>query len=144
MNNIFSASKKTLIIISQIFWIIGGVMLLRRAVIMLQKLDLKTVILISIIATTIAIIKYLFVLRKTAIKNLNRILQLNGTLTIFHFHDIKMYIAIVVMIFVGIGLRSFHLVNIEILSTIYLGIGISLILSSFEYSKYLFSKSKKS
>lgn len=138
MKQLFKSNKIHLILIAGLFWCAGAIMLLIKAKELINITSTKQLIIVSLISSLIIWLKYKFILKKTAIKNINRIILLKSPYYLYQFQAIKMYIAIIIMIAAGTLLRKFSLVDNEILSTLYIGIGGALFLSSFEYFKFLF------
>jgi len=77
---------------------------------------------------------------KLANKNSDRIMGYPETLCVFAFPRWQMYILIVIMMSMGIFMRSTNFIPKYLLAPVYVGIGLALFLSSFVYYKSVFSK----
>jgi len=76
-------------------------------------------------------------------KNISRTFSLPEKVCIFAFQEWKSYILILIMMSMGIYLRSHSILPKQIMAPMYMGIGLALFLSSFRYYK-AFAKARES
>ncbi len=81
-----------------------------------------------------------FGFRKLAAKNRDRILQYPSKVCLFAFQRWQMYILVVVMMSMGIFMRTTNLLPKFLIAPVYVAIGIALFLASFVYYKHLFEE----
>ncbi|MDA3781367.1 MAG: hypothetical protein PF487_14245 [Bacteroidales bacterium] len=117
----------SLILITGIIWLIASIILTLRAYNWVVLLSTSQLIIGLITALVLSIIKIYFVFRKLTLKNIERIkLYKQKTISIWQFHILKDKLLIVLMILIGIALRSALFIPKYVLFPIYLGIGISM------------------
>ena len=129
-----AAKRRTLIFTAGVVWILAGFILTSRAVIWLSEINSNIYLIIGI-ALIIGILKSLFVFNKIVNKNLKRIKELaphKDKICIFAFQAIQSYLLVIFMISFGHTLRLTS-ISLEILSVIYLAIGVALFLSGVKY-----------
>ena len=85
----------------------------------------------------------LFGFSKIVKKNINRILEFPLKVCVFAFQEWKSYILIVVMMSMGIYLRTHDLLPKILLATGYIGIGSALFISAFPYYTHYLIEIKK-
>ncbi|MBT4291031.1 MAG: hypothetical protein HOD92_27200 [Deltaproteobacteria bacterium] len=127
-----SVDKKILILLAGFAWIAVGAMLLFRAYQWILLTPLYPTLISSTIGGSLAIIIHHFGFLKIVDKNLDRIIPMSGKRCIFSFIPWKSYLIIVLMILMGFFLRLSPIPKIY-LTTVYIAIGMSLILSSIRY-----------
>ncbi|HET7733197.1 MAG TPA: hypothetical protein VFK73_05095 [Paludibacter sp.] len=130
--------KRYLIFVAALMWTFAGGMLFTRGFGMLllfhRLLWLK--ILISIIA---GLIFYFLLFSKISYKHTQRIIRMNVEKPcIFSFFNLRSYIMMVLMIGMGITLRSTGIVPMEYLSVLYVTMGVPLTMSAFRFYYYGF------
>lgn len=136
--------QNILILITGIIWFIASVILTTRAI---SWIDLftKTQLIIGIsTALLFSIIKISFVFKKLTLNNIKRIQSIAQTnISIWEFHQMKDKLLIVLMIIIGIGLRSAPFIPKYAIFPIYLGIGMAMLYSAILYFKSFFNKKVK-
>lgn len=137
-----SVNKNVLLILAGVLWSGVGIMLNKIAYHWLVNLT-QTELIFSIIGGIIlATIITIWGFSKIVKKNLYRIDELPDKVCLFAFQAWKSYIIIIIMICLGIFLRSFKSIPKPVLASIYIGIGGALFLCSFLYYKSLFKNNK--
>jgi len=127
-----AVDKNALIFLSFVMWVAVGTMLLTFAYTWLNAYPVNRSLLYIGVGVSAALIIHHFGFLKIVDKNLGRILPMQGTRCLFSFMTWKSYILVAVMVAMGIGLRHSPIPKIY-LSVLYIGIGLSLILSSIRY-----------
>ncbi|MCT4615882.1 MAG: hypothetical protein N4A49_13540 [Marinifilaceae bacterium] len=140
MKNILKIDKYYLILSAGIFCMIGGIMLNYKASVVCQDAHYRNIYLIVLLSVLICIIKYFFILKKMANKNINRILQYVEPEFILKFQSTRMYFFIFIMFCLGFFLRRYSFINVEFLAIMYYGIGSALFISSIEYFRCFVKK----
>lgn len=135
---------KWLILLSGMLWSIVGVTLLWRALGWLQGMGWLASLLSVVIGLVLgsAISGFGFV--RLARRNRDRILEYQGRACFFAFQRWQSYLLILVMIALGIFLRTSHLLPLQVLIVIYLGFGIALAGSSIVYYRAWFQTRSRS
>ena len=141
MNKILYTTRKNLILISGLFWFLAGISLINKSVSLILISENITICLLS--GIIIGMIKYKFILTKTALKNIVRINKLSNNVNIFKFQTTILYFLIIFMIISGYLLRKYNIVNFDILGSLYLGIGLSLSIASLLFFYYFFTNRKE-
>lgn len=135
-----SVRKKYLILISGVVWILIGLLLNHYAFNWLKDNSYENTYIYVISGIVLAIIIHHFGFLKVVDKNLGRIKTLKTETCAFAFMSWKSYLLVAVMMAMGIALRHSMLPR-NLLSVIYIGIGLALILSSIRYIR-VFLKSE--
>ncbi|MCD4681027.1 MAG: hypothetical protein K8S00_11640 [Bacteroidales bacterium] len=136
--------REILILLSGLIWSIIGVLLnfmAARWMVHLYFWEGAGVIIIGLISGfLIAYLGFIKMIRK----NTDRILKYEGKVCVFAFQSWKSYLIIIIMVTLGIFMRSSSLVPKLILTPIYIGIGLALIISSSQYYRaYMKARSMK-
>lgn len=144
MNVIFektkpSVKKPYLLFFSGIIWVAVGVMLNTFAYAWLKDYGNNLSYLFASIGFIAALIIHHFGFLKVVDKNLGRISSLNDRPCAFSFMSWKSYILVMVMVTTGILLRHSSIPK-QYLSSLYIGIGLALILSSIRYFRILIAQ----
>ncbi len=84
-----------------------------------------------------------FGFKKIVYKNINRIKSYPQRVCLFAFQEWRIYILIIVMMSLGVFLRSTSFIPKIILAPAYIGIGIALFFSSFLYYMVLYKNLEK-
>lgn len=129
-----SISRNLVIKGAGLFWIVGGLFLLFRSYSLIQYTE-ESLLLLSLIAITISILKSRFMFSKIVKKNITRIEALvpgKKKICLFAFQSVESYILIIFMVTLGNFLRNSDL-SADLLFVIYLAIGLTLIISSRKY-----------
>ena len=130
-----AANRKTLIFLSFLMWIAVGTMLLLYAYSWLNTSHANSSFIFIGVGVGLALVIHHFGFLKLVDKNLGRILPMEGKKCFFSFMTWKSYLIVVVMITMGTLLRNSSIPK-TYLSVLYIGIGLSLILSSLRYLRY--------
>lgn len=136
--------REILILLSGLIWSIIGVLLnfmAARWMVHLYFGEGAGVIIIGLISGfSIAYFGFIKMIRK----NTDRILKYEDKVCVFAFQSWKSYLIIIIMVTLGIFMRSSSLVPKLILTPIYIGIGLALFISSFQYYRaYMKARSMK-
>lgn len=130
-----AANRKMLILLSFLMWIAVGTMLLLYAYSWLNTSNVNSSFIFIGAGIGLALVIHHFGFLKLVDKNLGRILPMEGKKCLFSFMTWKSYLIVVVMITMGTLLRNSSIPK-TYLSVLYIGIGLSLILSSLRYLRY--------
>jgi hypothetical protein len=130
-----SVDKKILLFLSFFVWVAVGVMLLNYARSWLEVPRILHPFVFAGIGICAALVIHHFGFLKLVDKNLGRIMPMEGKKCLFSFMTWKSYFIVVIMVTMGILLRH-SAVPKSYLSVIYIGIGLSLILSSIRYLRF--------
>ena len=125
-----------LILIAGIVWMLVGLMLSRLAIIWWQSYTGSFLILFIFIGLLLGVVKGYYIFTRIVNTNIQRIAQLNRVNFILAFISLKTYLLIIGMIILGILLRN-SMFPKQYLAIIYLGVGLSMIISSYPYFKVL-------
>ncbi|MFP4489409.1 MAG: hypothetical protein ACLFN1_08910 [Bacteroidales bacterium] len=134
-----SVRKKYLILISGVIWILIGLLLNHYAFNWLKDNSYANTYIYIISGIALALIIHHFGFLRVVDKNLGRIKTLNPETCVFAFMSWKSYLLVALMMVMGIALRHSSLPR-NLLSVMYIGIGLALILSSIRYIR-IFLKS---
>jgi hypothetical protein len=132
--------KRILIFLAFLIWFAVGTILLLLAFSWLRAIQSGSVAIFIVIGVCAALVIHHFGFLKIVDKNLGRILPLEGKKCLFAFMPWKSYAIIVVMVTMGALLRHSRIPK-AYLSILYIGIGLSLVLSSFRYLRFFLHKS---
>jgi hypothetical protein len=132
--------KRILILLAFLMWFAVGTMLLLMAFSWLRALQSGSMAVFILIGVCAALVIHHFGFLKIVDKNLGRILPLEGKKCLFAFMPWKSYAIIVVMVTMGTLLRHSRIPK-TYLSMLYIGIGLSLVLSSFRYFRFFLHQS---
>ena len=138
-----SVDKSVLIFLSFFVWVAVGTILLLWAYSWLRASEAKDFYIFAGVGLGAALVIHHFGFLKIVDKNLGRILPMEGKKCAFSFMTWKSYIIVAVMIAMGTALRHSAIPK-TLLSVLYIGIGLSLILSSMRYLRVLLRQLKKS
>jgi len=131
----------TLILIAGIIWLTASIILSARAISWIELITSTQLVSGVIAAIILSVIKIYLIFQKITLNNINRIQSFPQTnINIWEFHKIKDKLLIVLMIIIGIGLRSAPFIPKYVLFPIYLGIGIAMLYCAILYFKVFFSK----
>ncbi len=137
-----AVDKSVLIFLSGSMWVAVGTMLLYLSYSWLNAAHAQNSFLFAGVGAAAALVIHHFGFLKIVDKNLGRILPLEGKQCVFSFMPWKSYILVAVMITMGMLLRGSPIPK-TYLSVFYIGIGLSLILSSMRYLRVLLSQIRK-
>jgi hypothetical protein len=137
-----AVDKSALIFLSFFVWVVVGTMLLLFAYTWLKASQDNSSFLFVCAGVGAALVIHHFGFLKIVDKNLGRILPMEGKKCAFSFMTWKSYIIVVVMVTMGTLLRHSAIPK-TYLSILYIGIGLSLILSSIRYLRVLLSQLRK-
>jgi len=137
-----AVDKNALIFLSFFVWVVVGAMLLLFAYSWLKAARVNNSFLFVVVGVGAALVIHHFGFLKIVDKNLGRILPMEGKQCAFSFMPWKSYIIVAVMVTMGAWLRHSAIPK-TYLSILYIGIGLSLILSSIRYLRVLLSQLRK-
>ncbi len=129
-----SLSRKGLITLSGLVWSSAGVMLLIRAILMIDTITTTGIALI-ILGLVVGTLKSKFVLSTVARKNIERIKTMSpdkSKICLFAFQPVMSYLLIALMVTAGVTLRHYFPHSIYVIS-LYFAIGAALLYSGLEY-----------
>ena len=131
----------TLILIAGIIWFTASIILSARAISWIELITYTQLVFGVIAAIILSVIKIYLIFQKITLNNINRIQSFPQTnINIWEFHMMKDKLLIVLMIIIGIGLRSAPFIPKYVLFPIYLGIGLAMLYCAILYFKCFFSK----
>jgi hypothetical protein len=136
-----AVDKSALIFLAGFVWVAVGTMFLFLSYTWLSASQNNNSFLYSGMGVAAALVIHHFGFLKIVDKNLGRILPMEGKKCVFSFMTWKSYIIVGIMAIMGILLRHSTIPK-TYLSVLYIGIGLSLILSSVRYLKVLLSQIK--
>lgn len=127
-----AVDKRVLIALSGITWSIVGIALCKLAVAWLSQTTIEKSIWLGSAGIILSLLIHHLGFLKLVDKNIERIRSMKNKICIFAFQAWKSYLIVVVMICMGIALRSSPLPK-PYLSVIYIGFGGAMLLSSIRY-----------
>lgn len=127
-----AVEKRMLLLLSGIVWIAVGTTLLSFAYRWLTAAGGTLALVCGLVGLVAGLVIHHFGFLKVVDKNLGRILPMEGKQCVFAFQSWRSYFLIVVMMAMGIGLRHSRIPK-PYLASVYIGIGMGLILSSLRY-----------
>ncbi|MBU3917048.1 hypothetical protein KKA14_16060 [bacterium] len=134
-----AVDKSVLIFLSGLVWVIVGTMLLSFAYSWLTAPHVDSILPFTGAGVAAALMIHHFGFLKIVDKNLGRILPMKEKKCVFSFMTWKSYLIVLVMVTMGIVLRRSPIPK-TYLSILYIGIGLSLILSSVRYLRVFLSQ----
>jgi hypothetical protein len=137
-----AVDKSSLIFLSFFVWVVVGTVLLSLAYSWLKASQVNHSLLFAAAGVGAALVIHHFGFLKIVDKNLGRILPMEGKKCAFSFMTWKSYIIVAVMVTMGTLLRHSAIPK-TYLSILYIGIGLSLVLSSIRYLRILLSQLRK-
>jgi len=137
-----AVDKSALIFLSFFVWVVVGTVLLSLAYSWLKESQVNRSFLFVGVGVGAALVIHHFGFLKIVDKNLGRILPMEGKKCAFSFMTWKSYIIVAVMVTMGTLLRHSAIPK-TYLSILYIGIGLSLVLSSIRYLRVLLSQLRK-
>ena len=134
------ATKKVwLHLTAGLMWSGVGILLTIFAITWFELVHSWTVLLLISASLLLAACIYFFGFSKLASSNIQRIIRIpKERVCLFAFQKWTSYPLVVVMIFMGIYLRRYSPIPKPDLAILYLGIGLSLFISSFQYYVQVF------
>jgi len=125
--------NEILILLSGLIWSIIGILLNCMAVSWLVSFDFwersVTIIIGLLLGTSISYFGFVKMIKI----NTDRILKYEGKTCVFAFQSWKSYVIFIVMVTMGFFMRSTGLIPKLILTPLYMGIGLALLISSIKY-----------
>ena len=137
-----AVDKSALIFLSFFIWVVVGTLLLLFAYSWLKASQINRPFLFVGLGVAAALMIHHFGFLKIVDKNLGRLLPMQGKKCVFSFMTWKSYIIVALMVTMGTLLRHSAIPK-TYLSILYIGIGLSLILSSIRYLRVLLSQLTK-
>lgn len=134
-----SVPRRWLLAIAGVFWSFAGGMLMWRGLTGLFS-EAKYLIPEISLCLVCGIAFYFILFSKISRKNIRRILGLQPERPcLFSFFNVRSYILMIIMITGGILLRKSDVLNHQVLYSLYLCMGVPLMLSSLKFYYYLFT-----
>lgn len=127
-----AAGKRILVFLAGFVWICAGTVLLSFSATWLEGFTADGSLKFTGAGILLALVIHHFGFLRVVNKNLGRLLPVNEPKCIFSFISWKSYLIIAVMVSLGVLLRHSPIPR-PLLSILYTGIGLALILSSFKY-----------
>lgn len=125
--------KRYLLLVAGLVWSMAGFMLFFRGMNFVLVYSNYQVIRL-LIALIFGVSFYWVMFAKISLKHINRIEAIDvAKPCIFSFFNFRSYLLTAIMISMGITLRKLNLVNLHILYTFYIGMGIPLLISAFRF-----------
>ena len=125
--------KKYLLFVAALAWTTAGTILLYRGIIMSWSIA-DMLILKLTISLIFGIIFYLKMFTKISLKHINRIKNLKiPDPCLFSFFNIRSYILMIIMIFMGIALRKLSFIPITYLALFYIMMSVPLLISAIRF-----------
>ncbi len=138
-----AAHRKWLILISGLTWAGVGIFLSYLSIKWMRVYDWQKILIVNAIGISLGLIKAFFVFNKVSTRNIERILHLPKRPCVFAFQDWKSYGLILLMMALGIFLRTNPSIPKYYIAPIYTAVGIALFIASFRYFKQ-FPKAEQS
>lgn len=133
-------SRRNLLLVAALVWLLAGLMLITRGLNMYFSID-GTYDLNTLISLIMGVLFYFAVFRKVSDKHIQRILKLkNHYVPFYQFFNKRSYIMMLLMITMGVLARKTGIVPFYYLSLFYITMGTPLLISAF---KFLHSRMKK-
>jgi len=129
--------KNILILISGIMWTGVGLFLIRLSFRWFHLLSKNELIFVIIAGVLSGIAIAYFGFSNLVIKNINRINTYKKNVCVWAFQKWTTYLLIIFMISLGIFMKNVSFIPKFLLSYIYIGMGLALFLSSFNYYHFL-------
>jgi len=142
MNLIYRVTNHYLLLVSGVLWSGIGLVLITLATSWLVTLRVDHSWLIVLSGTLTGIIVAFYGFTGMVNKNIKRINELEGPITIFAFQPLRSYFLIALMMVMGIYIRRSEWIPLLIKTPGYYTIGTALSLSSFRYYR-AFSRAQK-
>ena len=137
-----AVDKRVLILLAGILWIGVGTLLLLYAYSWLKTSQSAGTFVCAGIGIAMALVIHHFAFLRIVDTNLQRILPMEGKKCIFSFMTWKSYILVAVMVTMGVLFRESSVPK-HYLSVLFIGIGLSLILSSVRYLRIFIDQLRK-
>jgi len=132
-----AVDKRVLLFLAGMMWVTVGLMLMRLSWRWLSAPGVRGAWAYAGTGTAAALVIHHFGFLKIVDKNLGRILPMSGKRCVFSFMSWRSYLLVAVMITMGVLLRHSPIPK-PWLSVLYIGIGLSLVLSSIRYLRVLY------
>ncbi len=126
-------SRRNLLLVAALVWLLAGLMLITRGLNMYFSIG-GTYDLNTLISLIIGVIFYFAVFRKVSDKHIQRILILkNQYIPFYQFFNKRSYIMMLLMITMGVLARKTGIVPSYYLSLFYITMGTPLLISAFKF-----------
>lgn len=136
----YGVNKRVLLVTAGLVWIIAGANILRIGIVTWMDSTQEWMFKIGE-ATIVFLLFFVFVFKKLYYKHTRRIEQKKEEKNCpFSFFDVKGWVIMVLMISLGITIRSFHLLPDSFISVFYTGLSIALILTGILFLRYWWLK----
>ncbi|MBS0000142.1 MAG: hypothetical protein KFF73_14270 [Cyclobacteriaceae bacterium] len=127
-----AVNKTILVLIAGLVWVAVGTAMSRLAILWWQSYTGSFLILFVILGLILGIVKGYYIFSRIVRKNIDRISRMDKTGFVLAFIPWKTYLLIAGMVILGVTLRH-SLLPRQYLAIIYMGIGLAMILSGFQY-----------
>lgn len=131
--------KRWLFLISGSLWTGVGLLLNRFAAGWMINFQSKTVLIVIFIGMIIGLLITFFGFSRISKKNISRISKLPDPVCVFAFQEWENYLLVVMMMTIGIILRTTSFFPKSLLTPCYIGIGLALILSGIPYYRAFYT-----
>lgn len=136
----YGVNKRVLLVTAGLVWIIAGANILRIGIVTWMDSTQEWMFKIGE-ATIVFLLFFVFVFKRLYYKHTRRIEQKKEEKNCpFSFFDVKGWVIMVLMISLGITIRSFHLLPDSFISVFYTGLSIALILTGILFLRYWWLK----
>ena len=136
-----AVKRENLLLISGLMWSGVGLLLNFFALIWMHSFNISTMAAIVTAGISAGLMISFLGFNKIADKNIRRILTYENRVCVFAFQEWKSYLLIAVMMSMGIFLRSSRFVPRPYLASMYIGIGLALLISSIRYYRLFINSS---
>ena len=134
-------NKKILIFTAGFIWAVGGFMLLRKGILLSDKISSSIFLILLVLGIAIGLTKMYFVFRKVIARNVVRInAYKKGKVCFFAFQKWKFYVLISLMVGLGIFMSKTNYVSHEVIFVVDIAVGTGLFSASIFYFKAFFQK----
>ncbi len=131
--------KRWLFLISGVLWSVVGLMLNRFAVHWMIDVTQNQVWIIALSGSIIGLLIAFFGFRHISKLNIDRIARMPDPVCVFAFQEWENYLLVIVMMSIGIILRTVSFIPKLLLAPFYIGIGLALILSGLPYYRAFYN-----
>lgn len=134
--------KNLLFLFTGLLWLTASSILLSRAFFWSENMDAQQLWIALILGIILAFVKGKLIFVKLTQRNIARISAFGSKVSIWEFHRNRDKILIVLMIFIGVGLRQAPFIPKWVLMPIYLGIGLAMFYVFLLYILVVLRKNK--
>lgn len=127
--------RRYLYVLAGVLWTIAGGVLCVRALVWLDRLSLGAEVVLETTSLVLSIAAYIFLFARLVQKSIDRIAMLPDRVCLFAFTPWRGYIMIILMITLGLGLRSTPIPRLY-LSIPYAAMGGTLLIGSVRFYRH--------